>query len=160
MNLRSVALAAAILTLSVAAHAASAVVVSKTIPVKGKSAAEVFAKFGAFCAIQEWHPAVAKCEETKEGNDTFRTLTLKDGAKIKEKLLSKADTSYSYAIVESPLPVKDYTATFGAKTEGDATVLNWQANFDAKDKPEAEAKQVIEGIFDGGLKSIAEKAAN
>ena len=44
---------------------------------------------GDFCAIKDWHPLVADCQETKEGDVTFRTLTLKDGGKIKEKLTDK-----------------------------------------------------------------------
>lgn len=159
MKIRTACLTAAALAAASAVHAASGVVVSKNAPLKGKSAAEIFAKFGAFCAIKEWHPAVAACDETKEGETTFRTLTLKDGAKIKEKLTSTSENSYSYRIVEGPLPVKEYMATFSVKTEGDAAVVNWLASFQAKDKPEAEAKQVIEGIFDAGLKSISEKAA-
>ena len=30
------------------------------------TAAEVWALVGGFCAIQKWHPAVAKCEETEK----------------------------------------------------------------------------------------------
>lgn len=159
MNWKRASAFAAAMGMAVAAHAASGVVVSKNAPIKGKTPAEIFAKFGAFCAIKDWHPAVAACDEAKEGETTFRTLTLKDGAKIKEKLTSKGENSYSYRIVESPLPVKDYMATFSVKAEGDAAVVNWLASFQAKDKPEAEAKQVIEGIFDAGLKAISEKAA-
>jgi len=33
-------------------------------------------RFGGWCAIAEWHPAVKSCTESKEGDDTFRTLTL------------------------------------------------------------------------------------
>src|SRR4030042_1400575 len=65
----------------------------------------------AFCAIQKWHPAVAKCEESKEGDVTFRTLTLKDGGKIKEKLTGTEDVAYTYDIIESPLLLKNYSST-------------------------------------------------
>lgn len=51
-------------------------------------------------------------------------------------------------------------ATFSIKKNGDNDVkIDWIASFQAKDKPEAEAKKVIEGIFDAGLKSISEMAA-
>ena len=33
---------------------------------------------GGFCAIKDWHPLIADCQETKEGDVTYRTLTLKD----------------------------------------------------------------------------------
>src|SRR5262249_37860152 len=64
-----------------------------------------------FCSIKDWHPTIADCKESTEGSDTFRVLTLKDnGGSIKEKLTGTDDTSYSYEIVESPLPVKNYSA--------------------------------------------------
>jgi len=152
-------LATCVTTLSPVAFAASGVVVSKSVEIKGKSPDELLKVFGGFCAIQQWHPAVAKCDEAKEGNDTFRTLTLKDGAKIKEKRTGTVENGYSYKIIESPLPVKDYLATFSIKKDGEVTIVNWLASFQAKDKPESEAKAVIEGIFDAGLKSIADMAA-
>ena len=53
MKIRTACLTAAALAAASAVHAASGVVVSKNAPLKGKSAAEIFAKFGAFCAIKE-----------------------------------------------------------------------------------------------------------
>ena len=84
-------------------------------------AAEVWALVGGFCDIQKWHPAVAKCEETTKDGKVFRTLTLKDGAKIEEEQTKKETTSYSYTIISGPLPVKDYhaTLTVGADDEPD-----------------------------------------
>ena len=90
--------------------AAEAVQVKKKREAPGKPA-DVWAVVGDFCAIKDWHPAVAECEQMEEGGDTYRILTLGDGGKIKEKLTETGDTSYSYEIVESPLPVKNYSAT-------------------------------------------------
>ena len=71
----------------------------------------VWSTISEFCSIKDWHPAIADCKESKEGSDTFRVLTLKDnGGTIKEKLTGSDDTSYSYEIVEGPLPVKNYSA--------------------------------------------------
>jgi hypothetical protein len=117
----------------------------------------LWAKFGGWCAISEWHPAVAKCEESKEGDAEFRTLTLKDGAKIKEKLLDRTDVSYRYAIVESPLPVKNYEAQFSVTPDDDdedEVNIVWAATYDAEGKPDNEARGVIDGIFKGGLDNI------
>lgn len=85
----------------------------------------------------------------------FRTLTLKDGGKIVEKLTKTSPTSYSYDIVEGPLPVKNYKATLAAKPDSlGSTDLTWTAKFDAKGKPDSEAAAVINGIFEAGLKNI------
>lgn len=122
--------------------------------------AEVWAKIGGFCAIQDWHPAVAKCEETKEGDDVFRILTLQDGAAIKEKLTDSDDMSYSYEIIEGPLPVKDYEATFEVEAgdeTGRSTVV-WEADFDANGVEDAEAEKIIQGIFADGIASIEKQA--
>lgn len=122
--------------------------------------ARLWKEFGGWCAISEWHPAIAKCEESKEGADTFRTLTLKDGGKIKEKLLESVDFRYRYAIIESPLPVKNYEAQFTlTPDDDDEDEINfaWSAVFDPEGKTDKEARDVITGIFKAGLDSIKEK---
>ncbi len=123
--------------------------------------ASLWQKFGGWCAIAEWHPAVKKCEETKEGDDVFRTLTLGDGGKIKEKLLDKTPTSYRYAIVESPLPVKNYEAQFSVVPDDDdedEVNIVWAATYDAADgKEDKDARGAIDGVFKDGIASIKEK---
>jgi hypothetical protein len=116
---------------------------------------------GEFCAIENWHPAVAKCEETKEGDDvTFRTLTLKDGGKIKEKLTGTEATAYTYEIVESPLPVKNYKSKLWLEVddEPDRTIIYWQSDFDANGKSDEEAKKIMTGILGDGVKGIKKAA--
>jgi hypothetical protein len=122
---------------------------------------EIWATAGEFCAIKDWHPAVAECEETKEGDVTFRTLTLKDGgAKIKEKLTGKDDLSYTYEIVESPLPVKNYTSKLWLEVddEPDRSVIYWQSDFDANGASDEEAEKTITGILAAGVKGIKKQA--
>ena len=123
--------------------------------------AALWTRFGGWCAIKDWHPAIAACEESKEGDVQFRTLTLKDGGKIKEKLLDQKDNFYRYAIVESPLPVKNYEAQFAlTPDDDDEDEINfaWSAVFDAADgKTDKDARDVIAGIFKDGLDSIKAK---
>ncbi len=120
--------------------------------------AALWKRFGGWCAIAEWHPAIKSCEETKEGDDTYRTLTLQDGATIKEKLLDKSDVSYRYAIIESPLPVKNYEAQFSIVPDDDdldEVNIVWAATYDAADgKDDKEARKTIDGIFTDGIASI------
>lgn len=122
----------------------------------------LWAKLGGWCAIGAWHPAVAKCEESKEGDAVLRTLTLKDGGVIKEKLLDKGTMSYRYAIIESPLPVKNYEAQFSVTPDDDdLDEINvvWSATYDAEGKPDKEARSVIDGIFKAGIESIKAQEA-
>jgi hypothetical protein len=137
------------------ASVVSAAEVRQVVEIKA-SPATVWAKIGSdFCAIKTWHPAIANCETSKKAAETFRTLTLKDGGKIVEKLTKTGKTSYSYDIIDGPLPVKNYSATLAAKADSLGTTdLVWTAKFDPKGKTEAEATGVINGIFDAGLKSI------
>jgi hypothetical protein len=121
---------------------------------------EIWAIVGDFCAIKDWHPAVAECVETKEGGDTVRTLTLKDGGKIKEKLTGTEDLAYTYEIVESPLPVKNYKSKLWLEVddEPDRSVIYWQSDFDANGKPDDEAKKILTGILADGVKGIKKVA--
>jgi hypothetical protein len=121
---------------------------------------EIWAIVGEFCAIKDWHPAVAKCEETKEGDVTFRTLTLKDGGVIKEKLTGTEDLAYTYEIVESPLPVKNYKSKLWLEVddEPNRSVIYWQSDFDANGKSDEEATKVITGILGDGVKGIKQVA--
>jgi polyketide cyclase/dehydrase/lipid transport protein len=118
--------------------------------------------FGGWCAIKDWHPAIASCEELTEGDAKFRVLTLKDGGKIKEKLLDVKPNFYRYEIVESPLPVKNYQAQFAlTPDDDDEDEINfaWSAVFDPADgKTDKEARDVITGIFKAGLDTIKTQA--
>jgi len=120
--------------------------------------AALWKRFGGWCAIAEWHPAVKSCEETKEGDDVYRVLTLQDGATIKEKLLDQSGVSYRYAIVESPLPVKNYEAQFSIVPDDDdldEVNIVWAATYDAADgKDDKDARNTIDGIFKDGISNI------
>lgn len=156
----------ALLPLAGAAHAAS-LTSGKKIEIRvdeEKVEAErkaLWDQFGGWCAIAEWHPAVKSCEESKEGDTEFRTLTLQDGGVIKEKLVDRRGTSYQYEIVESPLPVKNYTAQFSVTPDDDdldEVNIVWAATYDAADgKEDKEARSTIDGIFKDGIENIKGK---
>jgi hypothetical protein len=149
------------LALVIGSGSAYAITVKKRIEAPGLPT-EVWVVAGeTFCTIKAWHPAVAECEETKEGDVTFRTLTLKDGGKIKEKLTGTEDLSYSYEIVESPLPIKNYSSKLWVEEddEPDRSVIYWQSEFDAADgTSEEDAKKIITGILGDGVKGIKKNA--
>lgn len=138
------------------AGTASAAEIQSKVELKGEAAA-LWAKVGAWCALADFHPAIAKCEEAKAGGKATRTLTTKDGGVIKETMLDSGATSYSYRIDESPLPVAGYTASFAMTPGKGGATLVWSAKFEPKGASEAEAKKVIQGIFDSGLDAIKQK---
>jgi hypothetical protein len=119
------------------------------------SADAVWSKIGDFCGISNWHPAVEKCELSADGKT--RTLSLKGGGTIVEALvkMDAAGHSYTYSIVSSPLPVANYTSTIGVAADGAGSMTTWVGKYDAKGASDAEAKKVIDGIYDSGLKALA-----
>jgi len=149
------------IALAIGTGSAYAVTVKKRIEAPGLPA-EVWVVAGeTFCTIKDWLPAVAECEETKEGDVTFRTLTLKDGGKIKEKLTGTEDLAYTYEITESPLPVTNYSSKLWVEEddEPDRTVIYWQSEFDPADgTSEDDAKKIITGILGDGVKGIKKNA--
>ena len=159
MRIMKLALAVAV-ALVIGSGSAYAITVKKRIEAPGLPA-EVWEMAGGFCAIKTWHPAVAECAETKDGDVTFRMLTLKDGGKIKEKLTGTEDLAYSYEIVESPLPIKDYKSKLWVEEddEPDRIVIYWQSDFDAADgTSDEEAEKIIKGILGDGVKGIKKQA--
>ncbi len=145
-----------LLGLSTGVRAAEFIEVTKSLDINAGIDA-VWNKVGDFCAIQDWHPAVAKCEAYDDHGTRYRTLTLADGGVISEKYAGTEGTSYTYFIKKSPLPVKTCKATFKAEGGTDKTTITWTARFKAKEVTEEEAKAAVAGIFDAGLTSISEK---
>lgn len=157
------AFAAAALALAVSSAHAASVIAGKKLEVEVDQAkideekAALWERFGGWCAVSEWHPAIAKCEESEADGKTYRTLTLEDGGVIKELLLDKSKFGYKYEILESPLPVQNYTAQFSIVPDDDdldEVNFTWSATFDPKDATGKEARKTIDGIFEAGLDSI------
>ena len=147
-------LSSAIAAMGLLIGSASALEVASSAIVAGTPDA-VWQKIGDFCAIQAWHPAVSKCVQSDEAGATYRILTTSDGATIKEKRVEQTDTSYTYEIIESPLPVENYRSTISVAAEGDQTRVDWSSSFDAKGKSDDDAKAVIRDIYKAGLEQIA-----
>ncbi|MGU3538782.1 SRPBCC family protein [Methylobacterium sp. A54F] len=155
--LRTLALPA--LMLLAGSRPASALEVQRSAEVAAPPA-KVWQTIGDFCGIGSWHPAVETCTPSEKDGRKLRTLALKGGGTIVEEQVSRDDKvmSYTYAIVESPLPVTDYKSTLSVAPDGSGSKVSWSGSFAAKGAPDTVAKDVIEGIYDGGLKGISEKA--
>jgi len=139
---------------------ARATEVSKVIEAKG-TVDKAWTVLGDFCGIKDWHPAIANCEMKEMDGAKLRTLTTKDGAVLVEKLTNwdDANHSYSYEILESPLPVANYASTIKVEESGGAVAIDWSSTFDAKGASDEDAKKTIIGIYDAGLGSLKEKLA-
>lgn len=117
----------------------------------------VWQKVGDFCGIAQWHPAIAKCDLSADKKE--RTLTLKGGGTIVEKLVRWSDKthSYTYRIVSGPLPVADYESTLHVRAakSGTGSVITWRGHYSAKGASEADAKKAIDGVYEAGLSALA-----
>lgn len=119
------------------------------------SADAVWQKVGDFCGIANWHPAVEKCELSH--GKKIRTLSLKGGGTIVERLLKWDDKahSYTYMIVSSPLPVKGYLSTIKVVPDGAGSDVVWEGKYKAKGASDADAKKAIDGIYQAGADALA-----
>lgn len=122
---------------------------------------KAWALIGDFCGIANWHPVVAKCEMKEMDGAKIRTLTTQDGAVLVEKMTNWDDAahSYSYEILESPLPVANYVSTIVVEEddEPNTVAITWSSTFDAKEATDDEAREAVTGIYVAGLGSLKEK---
>ena len=116
-----------------------------------------------FNGLPNWHPAIA--ESRIEGGEPadkigcVRDFTLRNGDRIREKLLGLSDFDMfcTYAILESPMGVENYVATLRLTpvTDGDKTFLEWSAEFDCAPERETELVNSIgSGVFQGGFDAL------
>jgi mxaD protein len=163
---------AALLALPILALAAPPKTLSVTETVSIKATPDqVWAVVKDFDSLDKWHPAFAKDVLIKGSNNTqgtVRELTIKDGPSFQEELLkfSEKAHSYTYRIIDSPLPISDYKSTLTVKAGKDgATVVTWVGHFKRKNPadapPEAEsdagAVKLITGVYQGGLSNLKKK---
>lgn len=119
-----------------------------------------------FGAINQWLPGVAE-SVIEDGADpdkigATRRLTFADGGKMREQLLalSDADTTVTFAIIESELPIENYVATIRLQrvTDGERSFITWSGEFDANPGHEADmARRMREDIYQPGFDSLKQR---
>lgn len=163
-------IALALLPFAAAAHGPSPQKVEKSVTIKAEPA-KVWALVKDFGNMHKWHPAIASTKLEKKGNDTFRTLTLKDGGTIYEKLRSidEEGMQLKYEIVEGALPVSDYYSVMTVKpgpNAGESTVT-WMGRFYRVYKlnppipagqDDESALKAVNGVYDAGLANLKKVA--
>jgi uncharacterized protein YndB with AHSA1/START domain len=126
-------------------------------------AEEVWAAIRDFNGLPAWHPGIADSRiENGEPSDKVgcvRHFHTRDGGLIRERLLALSDYEYScsYAILESPMGVDNYVATFKLTpiTDGARCFAEWSAEFDCAEGRERELTELIGGdVFQGGFDAL------
>ena len=147
-NLKS--FSAVVLAMSASTAIAEEYTITSSLTVAADSAV-VWNAIGDFCDIDDWHPGIVSCNLESRGDTVHRQLVLGDGAPVLEQLVAAVPgVSYSYVIVEAPLPIENYSATVSV-TEGNPTTVTWAGTFNS-DVPDM--KGAIQGLYDGGLAAI------
>jgi len=151
-------LSPALLAPALLANPAAALEVSQSVEVQAPPE-QVWALIGGFCSIAKWHPVVKQCSESQDDGAALRRLTTTDGAVLVEKRVQYSDEgmSYTYTIVDSPLPVAGYTSTLAVMGMGDGSMITWSGEFAAKGAPDEQAKDVIAGIYEAGLQALKDR---
>ena len=116
-----------------------------------------------FNALPKWTPFVAesRIEQNRPSDQIgcIRNFTLKDGGRIRERLLALSDyeMSFEYSILESPMGVENYISNFRLIpiTDVDHTFAEWTAEFDAApEKEDGLVQSIGTNVFAAGLSTL------
>jgi hypothetical protein len=125
--------------------------------------AAVWAVIRDFNGLPSWTPFVAESRIEANGPadqiGCIRAFRLKDGGRIRERLLALSDYEFSqtYSILESPMGVENYVATLRLLpiTDGGRSFAEWTADFDCPPAREAELiNQIGRNVFLAGLQAL------
>ncbi|MBS3649485.1 SRPBCC family protein [Pseudaminobacter sp. 19-2017] len=131
-------------------------------------AAEVWKLVRNFDGLPNWAPFVAESRIEQNARPDqigcIRNFRLKDGGRIRERLLalSDYDLSCTYSILESPMAVENYVATLSLTpvTDGNSTFCEWEAEFDcAPEREAALVQQIGSGVFQAAFSALKQRFA-
>lgn len=129
----------------------------------GAPAGQVWSIVRDFNGLPNWTPFVAdsRIEQNQPADKVgcVRSFTLKDGGRIREKLLALSDYDFTmvYSILESPMGVENYIATLRLipVTDGDRCFAEWTAEFDCPPQREQElVGHIGRNVFHAAFQSL------
>ncbi len=132
----------------------SKVRVEEVIAADARAVWRIMSDFGG---LRAWNPQIETCEVKGDGVGAVRTFSM-SGLTIAERLESfdEAAMTYSYSIIEGPVPATDYLATVQVSEAGAGqTKILWTSEFVPAGAPEADLVGLFEGIYRGGIKAVA-----
>ena len=151
MRFLSFLVAATAVALPVSASETKSYSVSRSVTIDA-SAEEVWNVMGDFCDLDDWHPAFVGCQLKAIDGGLHRILTMDGGGAFVEKLVaSEPGLSYTYSIVEGPLPLERYTGTMSI-TPGQPVEVTWSSRFKS---PDPAMEGAVIGVYESGLEALA-----
>jgi len=108
-------IAMAVFSVSAAAHGPTPQKIDDRIIIKAEPA-KAWAMIKDYENVQKWLPTVKSVKVEKKGADTFRTLTLKNGGKVKERIKSVDDKNMKikFEVIEGG-PFSNYNPYISVK---------------------------------------------
>lgn len=116
-----------------------------------------------FNAHDQYHPIVAT-SQIERGHPVdkvgcVRRFTLRDGSELREQLLSLSDLemSYSYCLLDTPIPLFNYVAHIRLLpvTDGNRSFWHWESRFTTPPGREAElAAKVGNDVYSAGMEAV------
>lgn len=120
------------------------------------SADEVWAVAGDPGRIADWLPALS----SSRAEAGARECTMVNGAELKERILEHSDDerSYTYEIVEAPMPLRSYTSRFAVEGHDGHAHVEWEADFEPEEAgQEAELVEAFTQTYREGLESLRQQ---
>ena len=123
----------------------------------------VWAFLRDFNGHDRWHPIVAESviENGRRADEIgcVRRFRLRQGGWLREQLLRLSDRerSFSYCILEAPIPLYDYVATLRLKpvTDGNRTFWEWTSSFETPPGEEAALADLVgEQVYEAGFDAV------
>lgn len=114
---------------------------------------ELVSDFGGVGRIS---PEVSSCEVEGEGVGAVRTI-VSSGFTVQERLegLDHAARTFSYSMLEGPIPFKNYVANVKLSDAGpNRTRISWAGTFEPAGMPEEQLQQLVETIYRGLIAGI------
>ena len=133
------------------------------------SADKVWERVRDFNALPKWHPRIrdSRIEDALPSDKIgcVRNFNLQNGDNIREQLvgLSDYDLFFSYSMLEGPMPLSDYIATFRLTpiTDGDRCFAEWSAEFECAPENESDLVNGIStNVFQGGFDALKRHFGN
>lgn len=122
------------------------------------SAEAVWAAVEPFSGIEHYSP-IASSVVTGSGEGAKRTCTMPDGAKIHEELtvLKSAEKYLEYTILESPLPITNYTGKVKVTSTGaDTCEISWGSTYEVGPEAAAQMNEMLTGIYNAIISGLEE----
>ena len=132
-------------------------------------AEKVWERVRDFNGLPRWHPRIrdSRIEDALPSDKIgcIRNFNLQNGDNIREQLvgLSDYDLFFSYTMLDGPMPLHDYVATFRLTpvTDGQRCFVEWSAEFEcAPDDEDDLVSGIGTNVFQGGFDALKRHFGN